>query len=155
MALNQDSVEGKGYLVKWCEDNRAVADSLEVCKFIVRTVLLKPIWMTRYLQAVTGGDLTEDELMTTGARIVNVERLFNIRQGLTRKDDTLPERFLTEPIPSGPQKGKVLNLQPMLDEYYKARGWDLETGRPTKACLMDLGLADMGRDDVDSLSQTW
>ena len=80
--------------------------------------------------------------MTIGERIVNVERLFNIRQGLTRKDDTLSERFLKEPIPSGPTKGRVLDLEPMLDEYYKARGWDAETGRPTRAGLERLGLID-------------
>ncbi len=141
-ALDPDSIEGKGYLVKWCEDHRAVADSLEICKFIVRTALLRPIWMARYLQAVTGWDITEDELMTIGERIVNVERLFNIRQGLTRKDDTLSERFLKEPIPSGPAKGRVLNLEPMLAEYYQARGWDPETGRPTRAGLERLGLKD-------------
>ena len=57
-ALNPDSIEGKGYLVKWSEDHRAVADSLEICKFIVRTALLRPIWMARYLQAVTGWDIS-------------------------------------------------------------------------------------------------
>jgi aldehyde:ferredoxin oxidoreductase len=139
-ALDPDSIEGKGYLVKWSEDHRAVADSLEICKFIVRTALLRPVWMVRYLQAVTGWDIAEDELMTIGERIVNVERLFNIRQGLTRKDDTLSERFLKEPIPSGPAKGRVLDLEPMLDEYYKARRWDAETGRPTQAVLERLGL---------------
>jgi len=139
-ALNPDAVEGKGYLVKWSEDHRAVADSLEICKFIVRTALLRPIWMANYLRAVTGWDITEDELMTIGERIVNVERLFNIRQGLTRKDDTLSERFLKEPIPSGPAKGRVLDLEPMLEEYYRARGWDAVTGRPTQAGLERLGL---------------
>ncbi len=141
-ALNPDSIEGKGYPVKWCEGHRAVADSLEICKFIVRTALLRPVWMARYLQAVTGWDISADELMTIGERIVNVERLFNIRQGLTRKDDTLSQRFLKEPIPSGPAKGQVLDLEPMLDEYYKARGWDVETGRLTQAVLERLGLKD-------------
>jgi len=141
-ALNPNSIEGKGYIVKWSEDQRAVADSLEVCKFIVRTVLQRPIWMARYLQTVTGWDITEDELMVIGERIVNVERLFNLRQGLTRKDDTLSDRFLKEPIPSGPTKGQVLNLEPMIDEYYNARGWDLETGHPTDATLERVGLHD-------------
>ena len=141
-ALNPESIEGKGYLVKWSEDHRAVADSLEVCKFIVRTALIRPVWMARYLQAVTGWNISEDELMTIGERIVNVERLFNLRQGLTRKDDTLSERFLKEPIPSGPTKGRMLDLEPMLDEYYKARGWDIETGRLSKATAVRLGLND-------------
>jgi len=131
---------GNGYLVKWYEDHRAVADSLEICKFIVRTVLIQPIWMTRYLQAVTGEALSETALMTIGERIVNMERLFNLRQGLTRKDDTLSERFLRDPIPDGPTKGKILDLDPMIDEYYTARGWDLKTGHPETATLQRLSL---------------
>ena len=81
--------------------------------------------------------------MTIGERIVNIERLFNIRQGLTRKDDTVSERFLKEPIPGGPAKGKVLNLDPMLDEYYRARGWDLKSGQPTQKTLKRLGLENL------------
>ncbi|MBW1995182.1 MAG: aldehyde:ferredoxin oxidoreductase, partial [Deltaproteobacteria bacterium] len=142
--FNPDRPEGKGYLVKWSEDHRSVADSLEICKFIVRTVLHRPVWMARYLRAVTGWEISEEELMTIGERIVNVERMFNIRQGLTRKDDSLSERFLKEPIPAGPSKGRVLNLEPMLDEYYSARGWDLISGRPMASTLKRLGLENMG-----------
>ena len=144
-AFNPDSPDGKGYLIQWSEDHRAVADSLEICKFIVRTVLHRPVWMVRYLKAVTGWDISEAELMAIGERIVNVERLFNIRQGLTRKDDTVSERFLKEPIPSGPTKGRVLNLKPMLDEYYQARGWGLKSGYPTRSTLKRLGLEDVGQ----------
>jgi aldehyde:ferredoxin oxidoreductase len=144
-ALNPNSISGKGYLVKWSEDHRAVADSLEVCKFIVRTVLLRPVWMARYLKAVTGWDITENELMTIGERIVNLERLFNIRQGLTPKDDTLSQRFLNEPIPDGPKKGQVLDLEPMLNEYYHARGWSLTSGRPTNETLRRLELSEYAK----------
>lgn len=139
-ALNPKGIEGKGRLVKWSEDLRAVADSLEVCKFIVRTALIRPIWMTRYLKAVTGWDIKEEELMLIGERIINIERLFNVRQGLSRKDDTLSERFLKEPIPRGPAKGEILYLEPMLDEYYRARGWDLKTGHPKEDTLNRLGI---------------
>jgi aldehyde:ferredoxin oxidoreductase len=142
-ALDPNVTEGKGYLVKWSEDHRAVADSLEVCKFIVRTVLHRPVWMTRYLNAVTGCHFSDDDLMAVGERIVNIERLFNIRQGLTPKDDTVSERFLKEPIPTGPAKGRVLNLEPMLDEYYRARGWDPKSGHPNRSTLERLGLLDL------------
>jgi len=73
---------------------------------------------------------------------VNLERLFIAREGITRQDDTLPRRFLEEPLPegSGPSTGSVLELEPMLDEYYCARGWDVETGLPTKEKLEELGL---------------
>ena len=147
-AVDPNRTEGKGHLVKWSEDHRAVADSLEICKFIVRTVLHTPVWMDRYLNAVTGLQIDDDALMTIGERIVNIERLFNIRQGLTRKDDTVSERFLNEPIPSGPAKGRVLDLEPMLDEYYDARGWDRESGCPLPSTLKRLDLDD---DDVRGL----
>jgi aldehyde:ferredoxin oxidoreductase len=81
-----------------------------------------------------------------GERIVNLERLFIAREGITREDDTLPARFLHEPLPegSGPSTGSVLELEPMLDEYYRARGWDLETGLPTRDKLSELGLTEQG-----------
>jgi aldehyde:ferredoxin oxidoreductase len=82
-------------------------------------------------------------------RIVNLERLFIGREGITRRDDTLPRRFLQEPLPqgSGPSTGSVLELDPMLDEYYRARGWDVESGLPTKQKLAELGLVQMQTND--------
>ena len=61
-------------------------------------------------------------------------------KGFSRKNDTLPERFLRESLSKGPSKGSVVDLEPMLDEYYEARGWDLQTGYPTAGKLRDLGL---------------
>ena len=78
--------------------------------------------------------------MKAGERIFNLERLFNLGAGFTRKDDTLPERFLKEPLPEGPAKGKVAMLDEMLPEYYVLRGWD-KSGRPTENKLKELGLA--------------
>ena len=75
-----------------------------------------------------------------GERIVQMERLFNLREGLTSKDDTLPERFLSEPVTDGPAKGRVVRLAPMLEEYYRARGWDQQTGEPMSERLKALGL---------------
>ena len=90
------------------------------------------------LQATTGWDLTGEEVRQIGERIVNLERLFIAREGITRRDDTLPRRFLQEPMPegSGPSTGSVLELEPMLDEYYRARGWDVATGLPTPDKLL-------------------
>ena len=82
-----------------------------------------------------------EEVRRIGERIVNLERLFNARYGMRRADDTLPARFLKEPLEAGnPSAGAVLELAPMLDEYYAARGWDAETGLPTEAKLRELGL---------------
>ena len=143
-AVKRFGVKGKGRLVKWSEDQRAVADCLETCKFIVRTVLMYPKWMTRFFNAVTGFDYTEDELMRVGERVVNTERVLNVRLGLTRAYDTNSERFLKEPIKEGPAKGETLSAQAkMLDEYYEARGWDLDAGFPGRDKLEELGLKDL------------
>jgi aldehyde:ferredoxin oxidoreductase len=74
-----------------------------------------------------------------GERIWNAERLFNLAAGFSREDDTLPARLLHEPVASGPSAGQVVDLPPMLDEYYAARGWD-PAGRPARATLERLDL---------------
>ena len=77
--------------------------------------------------------------MKIGERIYNLTRLFSMREGISRKDDTLPERLLREPTKEGPTKGVVVDLDTMLTEYYLVRHWD-EEGRPTKEKLAELGL---------------
>jgi aldehyde:ferredoxin oxidoreductase len=86
--------------------------------------------------------MTGDELRTAGERMSNLARLYNIREGLTRKDDTLPPRVMKDPIPSGVSKGSFVSqeeLDILLDGYYEARGWTRE-GVPTKAKIKELGL---------------
>jgi aldehyde:ferredoxin oxidoreductase len=97
------------------------------------------------LQAATGWDISGEQVRRIGERIVNLERLFIGREGITRKDDTLPRRFLEEPMPegSGSSTGSVLELEPMLDEYYRARGWDVKTGLPTREKLEELGMGEL------------
>lgn len=103
--------------------------------------------LPQFLRAVTGWKLSEKELHRIGERIYNLTRLFNTREGVTRKDDTLPWRFLEEPIPDGPNKGiciKPEHLDTMLDYYYEARGWDQKTGVPTEKKIGELGLCRKG-----------
>jgi aldehyde:ferredoxin oxidoreductase len=98
------------------------------------------------LSAVTGWDVSLDELLEGGERIFNLKRAFNIRNGFSRADDRLPKRFLEEPLKDGACKGTVCNLKPMLKEYYKLRGWNEKTGKPAKEKLEKLGLADVAKD---------
>ena len=81
-----------------------------------------------------------EDMLKIGDRIWNLERLFNNAAGLTRADDNLPPRITSEPLTEGPSKGHVVDLPPMLDEYYQLRGWD-DQGRPTSDKLHELGLA--------------
>jgi len=80
---------------------------------------------------------------------VNLERMFNVREGIRRRDDCLPRRFREEPLKEGASKGTVFDQEPMLDEYYSERGWDLSTGIPTKETLLGLTL----RKAADDLSK--
>jgi aldehyde:ferredoxin oxidoreductase len=80
--------------------------------------------------------------MIVGERAFNLCRAFNVREGITRKDDVLPARLL-EPLPEGPYQGEAISkgtLNKMLNIYYELRGWDKETGIPTKEKLKELGL---------------
>lgn len=138
-AANLYTEEAKGISIKWHEDYCAVIDSASTCKYIL-TFYVLPEMLVKVINAVTGWNMTTKEMLTIGERIVNLERLYNVRLGLTRKDDTLPERFLKEPMPAGIAKGLVVKLEPMLDEYYTHRGWDAKTGIPAKEKLKELGL---------------
>jgi len=135
--------KGKGLVVKHFEEMAAVADSLGVCKNTYNNMeVLSWEETAELLRAAIGWNITGEEVRQIGERIVNLERLFIAREGITRKDDTLPRRFVEHPMSegSGPSAGSVLELEPMLDEYYRARGWDVETGLPKKEKLEELGL---------------
>jgi aldehyde:ferredoxin oxidoreductase len=97
----------------------AAIDSLVVCKFANMAVAEE--YFARALSAVTGLDFSTGDLIRVGERIWNLERLYNLREGFTAADDTLPSRLLQEPVPDGPSQGWVSNLKPMLAEYYRAR----------------------------------
>ena len=132
----------KPLLVKDGEDFGAVVDSVGVCKSGGTFVLAEIYWpdIAAALEAATGMDMPVERLKRIGERIYNLQRCYNARHGITRADDRLPRRFTDEPSPSGNAEGHVINLEPMLDEYYRLRGWDLETGWPTGEKLRELGL---------------
>jgi aldehyde:ferredoxin oxidoreductase len=132
--------EGKGRAVAYLEDMRCVGDSLEMCHWLTRATFGLPQEQVGLLSAATGRAITPEELKRIGERIYNIEHLFNLREGATPADDTLPERFLKEPIPEGPSKGQVCPLEPMLEEYYAARDWNRQTGYPSPDKRTELGI---------------
>jgi len=132
--------KGKGRLVRCFENWCAVTDSLEICKNLAENMELLPLKRAAAItEAVTGLHFTEESMWEIGERIVNLERAYLVREGISRKDDTLPERLLKQPLKEGPTKGVVVDLDTMLKEYYLVRHWD-EEGRPTKEKLAQLGL---------------
>jgi len=133
---------GKGRLVSYFEDWCAVIDALEPCKNIMENMeILTFDRAAEVIGAAIGLKMSASEVRRVGERIVNIERAFDVREGITRRDDTLPKRFREETLPEGPSGGTVFEQEPMLDEYYTERGWDLDMGIPTRRVLegLDLG----------------
>ncbi len=135
--LDPQETAGKAQWVKIFQDLTAVIDSTGLCLFT--SFALGAEDYAQLLSAATGFNYTVEEMLLCGERIWNLERLFNLKAGLDPSKDTLPDRFLQEPLPEGPQKGAVVRLSEMLPEYYRERGWD-PSGRPTEEKLRELGL---------------
>jgi aldehyde:ferredoxin oxidoreductase len=138
--------KGRGKLVRDMEDVYNLIDSFVVCKFSRGTYYKELPDMAKLYTLVTGIEMTAEDLKKAGERIQNVAKLFNLREGLTRKDDTLPWKVMHEPIPDeGPSKGAMVTqaeLDLLLDDYYESRGWTKE-GVPTVAKLKELGMDDL------------
>ncbi len=139
------SYEGKSRMVWWQELLYAVTDSLGTCKF--QTVFLAvhaPKWeeYSKLIHLVSGMQYSTSQLMEIGERIYTIERMFNNREGFSRKDDTLPERYFKEVTPVGLPRVKGIKIdkgkfEEMLDEYYALHGWD-NNGIPTGKTLQKL-----------------
>jgi aldehyde:ferredoxin oxidoreductase len=132
------NVDGKGEQVKQAAIGRILGDSLIMC------TIPGPMY-TRDMQAEALSSIFAEpwsvaEVNEAGERIMCQERLFNAREGLTRKDDALPARLLREPKPDGPTKGAVVPLEELKDRFYTAMGYDLATGNPTPQVVERLGI---------------
>lgn len=137
--------EKRAEIVRWHEDCYAATDCLGFCSFTSTALYgITPEIMAGLFSAAIGVDVSEEELMEIGRRIVTLEKCFNVRQGATRKDDTLPWRLMHEPTPDRPDADDAVNSQEeldgMLDKYYTLHGWDKETSWPTKEVLRMLDL---------------
>jgi aldehyde:ferredoxin oxidoreductase len=133
---------GRGRLVAAAEDQAAVLDSLILCKFIRKCFDDLYGESAGLLRFVTGWDFDGEELRRVGERVTTLKKLFNIREGWTRADDTLPPRLLEEPLASGPGAGERLTrdeLDLMIEAYYAARGWTRD-GLIPAARLQALGI---------------
>jgi len=135
--IDRFQVQGKSSFVILHQNASAAIDSLVLCKFTNMGVAEE--YFARTLSAVTGLPYATGELIQAGERVWNLERLYNLREGFTKDDDTLPPRLLQEEVAAGPSKGWVSHLEPMLKEYYRTRGWD-ENGVPRPQKLTELGL---------------
>jgi len=141
--IDKDIIEGKAAFLRDLENRFAVGDSMIFCRFFRDVYFLDTI--VNLFPLLIGIKTDEAELQGLGERIVTLARAFSVREGLSRKDDSWPERFFKEPIEEGAMKGMVLikdEFNKMLDEYYEIRGWD-RNGIPTEEKLRELGLSDL------------
>jgi aldehyde:ferredoxin oxidoreductase len=128
--------KGKGELTKLLQDIHAFSDSLDLCKFSAFAEGMDE-YVAQYA-AVAGIQFTAEDGLKAGERVYNLERYYNNLAGFGKGSDTLPERFLKEPSTEPGSKGHVCELPEMLDEYYRARGW--EDGVVPKGKLIELGI---------------
>ena len=138
--IDRFQIQGKSSFVSLHQNSSAAIDSLVICKFTNLGVAEE--YFARTLSAVTGTHYATGDLIRVGERVWNLEKLYNLREGFSKIDDTLPPRLLEEPIQEGPSKGWVSNLDPMLAEYYRGRGWD-ENGIPKPGKINELSLNDI------------
>jgi aldehyde:ferredoxin oxidoreductase len=139
LAADRFSESGKADLIRRSLIVCAVLDTLGVCK-VPSLGLLNDFSLqneSEMVKVFAGMEISADTLVFIGERIVNLERLFNLRFAGGRSLDNLPQRFLEEPAPSGPAKGQVVDLESMLLEFYQVMGWSSQ-GEPEAAKLQEL-----------------
>jgi len=151
-ALERFALEGKAEILIWLQNYQVGTNTLVKCDFVKGFDEERggpsPTTFADMLSAATGSTYTAEDFNSVGERVWNLVRLFNLREGITRKDDDLPYRCREEELPDPPVKGRKLSrkdLDYMLDDYYWLRGWDAN-GVPTAAKLAELGLLREGRE---------
>ncbi|MBU7000499.1 MAG: aldehyde ferredoxin oxidoreductase family protein [Theionarchaea archaeon] len=152
-AVDAATPEGKEYTVKWYQESKGIIDSLGFCAGQDSSTSFEYPGhneMAEMFSALTGHEYSAEDLKLVGERIYNLEQAYNVRCGLRRKDDSIPERFFDKSTPTS-QNAKIKTVdratfEKMKDNYYTLRGWDLETAIPTEKKLKELGLNDVARD---------
>ena len=147
--LDAAADEGKGDVIKYNQDFVAALELVNACTFPGNNLELFGLELIANMLVAALGETTfgsADYLWHVGEKVYNLERCFNIRDGFSRKDDTLPRRMYTEPLQGGLRDGEIIRKPDVIiDEYYEARGWD-KNGIPTKATLKRLGLETVDKD---------
>jgi aldehyde:ferredoxin oxidoreductase len=151
--LDAAADDGKGDVIKYNQDYVAAIELVNTCTFPANNLDLFGLELIGSMLVAAVGEPkfgSADYLWHVGEKVYNLERCFNIRDGFSRKDDTLPKRMYTEPLIGGIRDGEIIRKPDVIiDEYYEARGWD-KNGIPTKATLKRLGLEEVDKDIAKS-----
>jgi aldehyde:ferredoxin oxidoreductase len=131
-------VEGKGEYVREAAIGRILRDSLGVCTF--PTMIITTEMVPEIMSALTGESWVFEDVRAVGMQVMCQERFFNMREGLGRTDDSLPNRLLREPKPDGPTAGVTVPIEELKDDFYRAMGWDQVSGNPPNDLLDKLGI---------------
>jgi aldehyde:ferredoxin oxidoreductase len=142
--LDPISIKNKARVARIEMNKHVLMDSFGYCLFAIFGVPIPHLMQAA--SAVIGREITEEEANTFADRVTNLMRAFNLRHGLTRIDDRLPQRMIKEPKPEGPAAGTVVDVEPMIEEYYDLMKWDKKTGKPQKSELERLGLHDVAKE---------
>ena len=143
---DRTQMEGKALALKAMEDLMTLYDMTGVCKF-TRGIMYEE-GIRELVNAVTGFDFSNSEIMAAGERVYNLSKAFNVREGFSREDDSLPRRVIEEEVPDGPSQGESIDrdeFERELDRYYTVRGWD-EAGIPLKNTLNELDLREISEE---------
>ena len=139
--MDPHTPEGKGEWVAHEQNRTTVHDNTGICLFVAGAG--GPLEsLVPCTAAATGVAFTREDFLRVGERTWNLERLWNLRAGLTGADDTLPTRLLKEAHKAGPSAGVTVHLDAMLPDYYRTRGWTAD-GTPSPEKLVELGLASL------------
>ena len=137
-----DDTEPKEWL-KAVKEYFVVTNLAGICDFNVINAEMTPTTMAEMFSAVTGVQIDKYEMLRMAERTIALERAINYKRGLRRADDRLPTRFMKEPAPYGPPKGRVCDMEAALDRFYEACGFDKEKAIPTAEKFTELGMEDI------------
>lgn len=156
--LHPTPYTGKAGLVIHYQDISTASDALGLCHFFteISAQTMGLTEMAEIFYLVTGIDIGQEGLRKVARRVYNIERAFLVREGIGKKDDYFSGKLGNEPVPGGPFKGESLDKEKftkMLEEYYVLRGWDPDTGIPTRSTLEEYGLGDVA-DELEREQQS-
>jgi aldehyde:ferredoxin oxidoreductase len=138
---NRFESKGKAEMTAKLQNFKDLFDSLLMCKFSG----LSPTSIADLLNAITGWGYNIDDMLTIGERSIDIKRAVSNKLGITRKDDKMPKISIA-PLKKGSTAGSSPDMDVLLEEYYKCRQWDWDSGKPKKEKLQELGLDDVAKD---------